>query len=148
VAGFLELALQESSMLRRFEGSDRIVLLGAALRHPLTTARFWGRRRDGFAVASDGAAFLRFFAVDPRARGRSIGALLLGSAGRTAAAAGKDAIETATTNQRLLRHYEARYGGTVLRSWGVGPSSSVSIRMPLPFPSDPPSSDAPVSADQ
>jgi ribosomal protein S18 acetylase RimI-like enzyme len=137
VAGFLELVLHESGVARRFEPSDRVVVLGAALRHPLTAGLLLVRRRDGFAIASDDAAFLRFFAVDSRTRGRSIGAMLLGSAAQVATAAGKGAIETATTDRRLLRHYERRHGGTALRSWGVGPSSSTLVRMPLPLPSGP-----------
>ena len=138
VAGLIELELHQRGMLERHGGIDRLVFAGFASRRLVTAARMFVRGRDGFARPSPDAAFLRFFAVEPLARGHGIGGILLRAASHQAEAAGLRAIETATTNRRLIDHYRRQLAATVLRSWGHEPARSFLIRIPLPLPEEAP----------
>lgn len=138
IAGLIELELHQRGMLERHGAIDRLVFAGFASMQPSAAVRLFVRGRDGFARPSADAAFLRFFAVESRVRGRGTGGILLRAASHHAEAAGLRAIETATTNRRLIDHYRRRLGATVVRSWGLEPDRLFLIRMPLPLPEQAP----------
>ena len=58
---------------------------------------------------------------------------MLEVAARAAEVVGHDTIETATTNSRLIAHYEKRFDATVIRSWTGGGPDSTLLRLPLPL---------------
>jgi GNAT superfamily N-acetyltransferase len=134
IAGLLELELEQRGMLERHGMIDRLVFAACAARRPRAAVRLLVRGRDGFGRASTDAAFLRFFAVPAGARGLGTGAAMLRTAAHLAEEVGLRAIETATSNDRLIAHYELRYNGRVVRSWGSGRERSCLIRLALPLP--------------
>ena len=133
VIGLAELDLQDVGLLERFRLRDAFLLALSSLQRPSTAARLMLRRKDGFAVPSQRAAFLRFFAVESHARGRGIGTAMLEAAAEAAEMAGCETIETATTNLRLIAHYEKRFDATVVRRWKGGGLDSTLLRLPLPL---------------
>lgn len=134
VVGLLEVELHRRGMFSRHGFVDIVYFLANGILRPHTLLRALVLGRDGFGSPSHDAGFLRFFAISEPFRGLGIGSLMLQYAAERTLSAGMTAIETATSNTRLLAYYQTAFGGERLGARWDRPSSAVSIRITLPLP--------------